>query len=75
MQLTTKKHTLDLMRFMASAIKSSLDIDIINELISLGDEDLMEVVEFTDDAVLENRRKIMSDVMWRRTTGPIPTVT
>jgi hypothetical protein len=51
------------MRFMASAIKSSLDIDIINELISLGDEDLMEVVEFTDDAVLENRRQIMSDVM------------
>ena len=51
MQLNTKKHTLDLMRYVASAIKAFLDIDIMDVLISMGDDDLMDVVEFADDAV------------------------
>jgi hypothetical protein len=70
MQLNTKKHTLDLMRFVASAIKAYLDIDIINELISLSDDDLMEVVEFANDAVLESRRQIMSQVMTDHWANP-----
>jgi hypothetical protein len=42
---------LDLMRYVASAIKAFLDIDIMDVLISMGDDDLMDVVEFADDAV------------------------
>jgi hypothetical protein len=63
MQLNTKKHTLDLMRYVGTAIKAFLDIDIMDELISMGDDDLMDVVEFADDAVLKSRRQIMSQVM------------
>jgi hypothetical protein len=32
-------------------------------LISMGDDDLMDVVEFADDAVLKSRRQIISQVM------------
>jgi hypothetical protein len=50
-------------KLLAHRALGESEFDISDQLISLSDDHLMEIVEFADDAMIETRRKVLSQVM------------